>query len=239
MAINAGSDVIIIPRKLIRDTTLPETFPAASAPVFPITGIYLIPQFLARAVVNATARVRFVVPVVPDALKTLHPRLWISATPVPPVPAIGSFFVAAACTVFALAPCGSALTNIMPSISPCPTFSARAASTSAAFSLTCCSVPSNVLQTAAPSHVYRLALLSGPTVSRLPDASTYCTKAISISAAFVWARISFIIPAISLPPCLYKLPPLLPINAICFFIFSLLVVSCSYITLYLYFTALC
>ena len=141
MAINAGRLVIIIPRKLMRFHIFPSAFDAAFSPVLPMTGIYLIFQYFASAVVNATALVRFVVPVVPDADRTLHPMFCVSATPLPPVPAIGIFVLAQASIACLLAPSGLALTNITPSISPSSIFFASFASTFSASTLTSVKVP--------------------------------------------------------------------------------------------------
>ena len=79
-------------------------------------------QYFASAVVNATALVRLVVPVVPDADNTLQPIFCVRATPLPPVPAIGILALAQASMVCRLAPSGLALTNITPSISPSSIF---------------------------------------------------------------------------------------------------------------------
>ena len=71
MAIKPGRDAIIMPRKLMRFQMLPS---CALAPAEePMMGEYLIFHSFARAEIKATALVRFVVPVVPEAEITLQP----------------------------------------------------------------------------------------------------------------------------------------------------------------------
>ena len=134
----------------------------------------------------------------------------------PPVPARGSSASMAAWNVRWLTLSGSALTNMTPSICPSRTICAIRASTSRAASLIWERVPSFSRCSSPSFQVNSLAGLSGPAVSRLEDASIYCTAATCIWAAPVCRRISFIMPWMSLPPCLKRLPPLLPINAIFF-----------------------
>ena len=64
------------------------------------------------------ALVLFVVPVVPDAAMTLHPKDCVLAMDVPPVPATGICFSAAAIKALLLIPVGSQERSIIPSIFP-------------------------------------------------------------------------------------------------------------------------
>ena len=66
MAMKPGMEAIMMPRKLMRFSTEPCTAPAPAAEE-PITGMYFSFHSFERAEMNATARVRFVVPVVPEA----------------------------------------------------------------------------------------------------------------------------------------------------------------------------
>ena len=84
----------MIPRKLIRFHTLPSwTF---ELPEEPMIGLYFNFHSFEKAETAEIALVRFVVPVVPEAAITLHPIDWVLAMEVPPVPASGIFFSAAA-----------------------------------------------------------------------------------------------------------------------------------------------
>ena len=104
----------MIPRKLIRFHTLPSwTF---ELPEEPIIGLYFNFHSFEKAETAEIALVRFVVPVVPEAAITLHPIDWVLAMEVPPVPASGIFFSAAAFKASLFAPLGSQLISMMPSI---------------------------------------------------------------------------------------------------------------------------
>ena len=61
-----------------------------------------------------TARVRLVVPVVPEAEITLQPSFWDAAMEVPPVPTQGMWAFAAALREAALIPLGSQLMSTRP-----------------------------------------------------------------------------------------------------------------------------
>ena len=116
MAMKPGMEAIMMPRKLMRFQTLPSS--AAAFFELPITGRYLRPHSLEKAAIAETARVRFVVPVVPEAAITLQPMVCTSAIELPPVPATGMPFSCAAESASWLMPFGSQLMSMMPSISP-------------------------------------------------------------------------------------------------------------------------
>ena len=84
-----------MPRIFIRLSRLLSDGPPV-LPALPSTGRNLIPQCLHREEINEIARVLLVVPVVPEVAITLAPAAAIWAIEVPPVPAIGTFFSAAA-----------------------------------------------------------------------------------------------------------------------------------------------
>ena len=77
MAMKPGMEAIMMPRKLMRFQTLPSCCAAFFEE--PITGRYLSPHSLENAAIAETARVRFVVPVVPEAAITLQPMVCTSA----------------------------------------------------------------------------------------------------------------------------------------------------------------
>src|SRR5699024_6739966 len=100
---------IIIPRnwillKGLSGESLPEELP-------PMDGRNFIFQYLAKLLINEMARVRLVVPVVPEEDITLAPIELAVAIDVPPVPTIGSSLWAAAFKASLLLPSGSALTK--------------------------------------------------------------------------------------------------------------------------------
>ena len=96
MPINPGRDAIIMPRILMRrhGDELPDA-PLRFAVAFPMTGRYVSRQCLLREVTKVTARVRLVVPVVPEAAMTCAPLVCMMAMEVPPVPVTGNRNLAA------------------------------------------------------------------------------------------------------------------------------------------------
>src|SRR5699024_5400521 len=126
-AIKDGMEAIMIPRNWIRLNGLSGELLLEEPP--PMEGRNLIFQCLAKLLINEIARVRFVVPVVPDDEITFAPIELAVAIDVPPVPTIGSFFFAAASNAFLLLPSGSALMNTIPSMKPFSISSATLRST--------------------------------------------------------------------------------------------------------------
>ncbi len=115
IAMKPGMEASIMPRTLIRFHTLPcSELPSDE----PRTGIYFKSHSVAKAEMKAIARVRLVVPVVPDADITFAPSERASAMDVPPVPASGIRFSAAALIDALFTFLGSQLKRIMPSIFP-------------------------------------------------------------------------------------------------------------------------
>ena len=213
MAMKPGSDAIMMPRKLIRFHTLPSCLPPA---LLPMTGMYLIFHSFASAEMNATARVRLVVPVVPEAEMTLHPIFWAMPIEVPPVPTQGSFLAAAAASAALLTPFGSPLIMTMPSMPPCSISAASAASDAAASALISLSFFSSPQATLSPDSDQRQAGASIEMPSMVRFAPTKETKPTSMPADLACVKISPSNARGSLPPCIYRLPPLLPIIAIFF-----------------------
>ncbi|CGW13390.1 Uncharacterised protein [Salmonella enterica subsp. enterica serovar Typhi] len=117
MAIKPGSAGIMMLRMLKRLSRLfPE--PLCEGEALPNCGLYLIPQCLHSDATKETARVRLVVPVVPEVATTFAPFAATSAMEVPPVPTIGVFISTAAAKTAWFAFTGSALITTIPSISP-------------------------------------------------------------------------------------------------------------------------
>src|SRR5699024_11815588 len=99
-AIKAGMEAIIIPRnwillKGLSGESLPEELP-------PMDGRNFIFQYLAKLLINEIARVRLVVPVVPEEDITLAPIELAVAIDVPPVPTIGRSLCASTFKVYFL-----------------------------------------------------------------------------------------------------------------------------------------
>ncbi len=104
-----------------------------------------------------------VVPVVPEAATSLTPRRCAAAIEVPPVPAAGISFAAAATIVRSFVSLGSALMRMSPSISPAATWFAIDASISRAAVLTSDRVPFAISVGVPSTRLQRAAGVSGDT----------------------------------------------------------------------------
>lgn len=162
----------------------------------------------------AMARVRLVVPVVPDTARTGRPRLWTLAIDVPPVPTTTSFLAAAASIEARFTSSGSQLTRNKPSMAPAWMERAISRSSSRAFSLTSRKGPSWMTVGVLPSSTYTAAGMSCRATSMDALAATKRTWATVMPADSACRMTSSIRWTGSLPPRLYRLPPLEPIKAI-------------------------
>ena len=152
MAMKPGMEAIMMPRKLMRLNTEPWAW-ALPAAEEPITGMYLSPHSFASADTKATARVRLVVPVVPEAETTRTPAAWVLAMEVPPVPTAGIFLRAAAATALLLTPLGSLLISTRPSMAPSSISFASCSSSAAACWLISLRAAASPHTTCPPSRV--------------------------------------------------------------------------------------
>ena len=157
MEMNPGIAAIIIPLKLMRFQMLPSWTEPLDEDT--ITGMYFNFHSFARADTKATALVRFVVPVVPEAEMTLPPSDWVLAIDVPPVPTSGIFLAAAAVIARLFTPFGSQLRSIIASISPFVILSASCLSDVFAISLISLRGASSLSVISPFSRVYSLAFV--------------------------------------------------------------------------------
>ena len=135
---------------------------------------------------------------------------WARAMEVPPVPVAASFFSAAAAMARALAPLGSQLAKISPSTFPASMSPAIFSSSRTASRFTSSKVPRKMTRGCSPSQVHNAALVSGLAVSMEASAAMNWMAASWMSAALICRTISPSRDSGSLPPRLYRFPPLLP-----------------------------
>ncbi|CFV22051.1 Uncharacterised protein [Yersinia enterocolitica] len=140
IAIKPGKAGIMMLRILILFSRL-LSLPGIVASPLPNTGVYFICQYLHNEAVKEIARVRLLVPVVPEVAMTFAPLEVIIAIEVPPVPTIGIFFSIAARIASLLLRSGSALIMMMPSIAPARICAAMATSEDFTASFTSDSFP--------------------------------------------------------------------------------------------------
>ena len=219
--INPGKAPIIIPLKFILLNTFSFVDTPEELPLEPITGLYFILKYLLKLVIADIALVLFVVPVVPETAITFAPLDCKSAIEAPPVPTIGIFLLIAASILFLLIFEGSQLINISPSILPLSIILANSKSYFFASSFISDKVFTSVLTISPFSSLNIDAFAVGFILSIGASAPINKILDMAISVESVCNFISDKSFTGSLPPKLYKFPPLLPMIAI-FFIYYIL-----------------